>query len=83
MDNRDKNSINLEYPIVVHGVELKSLTMRRPKVRDQLAVETAGVESERELTLFANLCDQTPETIKDLDLKDYAALQKLFTGFLS
>jgi len=75
--------ITLQYPVQVDGVELKSIKIRRPKVRDMLAAsKTAGQDDEKELQLFSNLCELPPETIKDLDIADYAKLQETFKGFL-
>ncbi len=76
-------TISLTFPITVEGVEVRSLLLRRPKVKDQLAAQSGGSEMEREIHLFANLTEQTPETIQDLDLKDYQSLQEAFTSFLS
>jgi hypothetical protein len=76
--------IMLDYPVKAHGVEVKSLQMRRPKVRDQLSVEKdKASDAEREVRLFANLTEQEPETIMDLDMKDYGKLQEAYKGFLS
>lgn len=33
--------------------------------------------------MFANLCEVAPTVIEDLDLADYQALQKVYSGFLS
>ena len=83
MFNETNKTITLQFPVTVEGVEVRSLMLRRPKVRDQLAAQSGGSEMEREIRLFDNLTEQTPETIQDLDLKDYQALQEVFTGFLS
>ena len=75
--------ITLKWAIKIDGADLRTLIMRRPKVRDQLAVEAEGVITpEGEMRLFANLCEVTPETIQELDLADYATLQETYTGFL-
>jgi hypothetical protein len=83
MPNETSKTISLTFPIIIDGVEVKSLNLRRPKVKDQLAAQSGGSEMEREVNLFANLTEQTPETIKDLDLKDYQSLQEGFASFLS
>ncbi len=76
--------IPLQFPIKVDGVEVKSIKIRRPKVRDMLAASKAsGQDDEKELQLFSNLCELPPETMKDLDIADYAKLQETFKGFLS
>jgi hypothetical protein len=76
-------TINLVHPVMSAGVELRSLSMRRPKVRDQLAVDRdKRSEAEKEVRLFANLCEVAPETIEDLDMADYAKLQETYRVFI-
>lgn len=76
--------IELDFPVTVGGQEYKSLTMRRPKVRDQKAAEKgAASDADAETMLFANLCDVPPEVIDELDMLDYAKVQKEYKGFLS
>jgi hypothetical protein len=61
-----------------------ALTLRRPKVRDMLASDkTKGSDAEKEIALFANLCEVAPADIESLDMADYQALQKAYQGFLS
>jgi hypothetical protein len=86
VNNATSTVIPLKFPTDVAGVKVTSLTMRRPKVRDLLAVEDSmpsASESQRERALFANLCMVTPDAIGELDLVDYAELQKRYMGFLS
>ena len=76
--------ITLKYPVTVNGQQMEQLTMRRPKVKDTLAANKAkGSDADREITLFANLCEQTPHTIEELDMADYQQLQERYTSFLS
>lgn len=82
MANRE--TIKLEYPIEIDGVKVAELKLRRPKVRDSLASEkSGGSNAEKEVRLFANLAEQTTDTIEDLDMLDYGKLQEAYTGFLS
>ena len=75
--------IELRYPINADGATLTQITMRRPKVRDQLtAQKQPGTDVEQELTLFANLCEQSTATLLDLDMADYRTLQDTYQGFL-
>lgn len=79
-----KETIPLEHPVAHGGVSYKELSMRRPKVRDQLVSQKlAGSESEEEVILFANLCEIPREVVEDMDLKDYGRLQDVYKGFLS
>ena len=76
-------TIQLDHPVDADGRTITSLAMRRPKVRDERdARRIAGAdESEREIVLFANLCEVAPDTIHELDLSDYVKLQRAFTDF--
>lgn len=78
------STIEIKHPISVDGVKVKSLKLRRPKVRDMLSVESAQIsDAEKEINLFANLCEVTPEALMELDMSDYAKLQKAYQDFLS
>ncbi len=75
--------IPLDYPITIDGVEVKSLKMRRPKVRDMIASTKGQSGNEaKEVKLFANLCEVTEKDINELDLADYKKLQDTFNDFL-
>lgn len=74
-------AINLKYPTLP---TFPTLHMRRPKVRDMLAAEKSkGTDAEKEIVLFANLCEVTPAEIEALDMVDYQQLQQAYQGFLS
>ncbi|MEW8194210.1 MAG: phage tail assembly protein [Candidatus Thiodiazotropha sp.] len=80
----DNDAIELDYPVEFKGNKYTALTMRRPKVRDQLAADKVGVtQAERETALFGNLCDVPPGVIGELDMKDYGRLQERYESFLS
>ena len=76
-------TLQLRYPVSADGAELATLTLRRPKVRDLLAAETAGGSpAEKEIRLFAHLCETPPAVIEAMDLADYQRLQEAYQGFL-
>ena len=76
--------VTLTDPITIDGVKVAVLQLRRPKVRDMLSVEkTAQNDAEKEIQLFANLCEVSPDNLLDLDMADYAKLQKAYQDFLS
>lgn len=76
--------IELKHPVAVAGEEVKVLHLRRPKVKDQLAADKgAGGNAEKEIRLFANLCEVAPAVIEELDLADYRAVQEAYSAFLS
>lgn len=76
-------TIELEFPLTIAGAKVGVLSMRRSTVGDVLAANRIKDEIEREIVLFANLCQVSPEDIKSLDLKDYSKLQEVFRGFTS
>lgn len=75
--------IELKYPVTVAGHEYKVLTMRAPKVRDQITAQKAGAKADMELTLFSNLCEITPAVLEELELADYNKLHAAYNDFLS
>jgi hypothetical protein len=74
-------SITLQYPIKIDGQEIKQLSMRRAKVRDQKIASQQGSSADQEIALFSNLCEVTPATIEELDMADYTNLQGLYQTF--
>jgi hypothetical protein len=76
--------IKLANAIKIDGKELAEISLRRPKVRDRLAVERANSsDAEKEVQLIANLAELPIEAIEDVDLADYVKLQKALSDFLS
>lgn len=76
--------IRLDHPVETHGATVDRVSMRRPRVADQLAAEkTPGGDGAREVALFANLCQVAPDTIRTFALSDYLEMQRVFRDFLS
>ncbi len=78
-------TIELKYPVEATGETITNLTMRRSKIKDRLLVakmKTASDE-EKEIRLFANLCEVEPKVIEELDEADYSSLQKVYLGFFN
>jgi hypothetical protein len=79
-----ETDIILDYPLTIDGREVKTLKLRRPKVKDQRNAEkAAGDDAGRELNLFAALTGVNPEDLEELDMKDYGKLQERYSSFLS
>ncbi|NOU53090.1 phage tail assembly protein [Pseudoalteromonas sp. JBTF-M23] len=77
-------TITLAFPIEYKGETVSELSMRRPKLKDQLRSMTSGKsDAESEKDLFANLCEQAPDFMDELDLSDYQQVQNTFRSFLS
>jgi len=76
--------IELQTPVQVNGVEVRTLTMREMKARDRLVVDKVrGGEFEKELILIANLCEVDRAVIEELEMVDYLELQRAYSDFLS
>ena len=78
-------TIELKYPVEATGETFTNLTMRRSKIKDRLLVakmKTASDE-EKEIRLFANLCEVETKVIEELDEADYSNLQKVYLGFFN
>ena len=76
-------NIKLNYPIESDGSTIADLNMRRSKVKDRLIVAKMknSSDEEKEIRLFANLCEVAPNIIEELDESDYANLQKAYMDF--
>ena len=76
-------NIKLNYPIESDGTNINDLNMRRSKVKDRLIVSKMknSSDEEKEIRLFANLCEVAPNIIEELDESDYANLQKAYMDF--
>ena len=77
------HTVELKYPVEATGETFANLTMRRSKIKDRLLVakmKTASDE-EKEIRLFANLCEVEPKVIEELDEADYSNLQRCIWVF--
>ena len=76
--------IKLENPIKIDGVEVNEISLRPPKVRDLIVSSKKNIdEAEKEVNLIANLGEISPETVQELDLRDYIKIQEWLRDFLS
>ena len=76
-------TIKLISPFTINNTTYETLSLRRPKVRDRLAVERLKkTDAEKEITMIANLAEVTTEVIEELDLADYAKVQEALQNFL-
>ena len=76
--------IKLENPIKIDGVEVNEISLRPPKVCDLIASSKKNIdEAEKEVNLIANLGEISPETVQELDLRDYIKIQEWLRDFLS
>lgn len=79
-----KVTIELNYPITIDATEVKVFQMRRPKVADVILLQKSqGEDAEKEVKLFANLCEVSPDDIRKLDMMDYVKLQEQYGNFIA
>ncbi|WP_425063190.1 phage tail assembly protein [Pyruvatibacter mobilis] len=72
-----RDSITLQHPVTVDGRTIESVSIRRMKVRDQLAAGKASKDpGEQEIHLLMSLTEQPREVIEEMDVLDYAQLQR-------
>ncbi len=76
--------IQLQHPVMIDGITVDKVNLRRPLVRDRLIAEkTQGSDIDKEIRLIANLCDMAPQHIELFDLGDYQKIQECLADFLS
>ncbi|KJK17169.1 phage tail assembly protein [Pseudomonas sp. 2(2015)] len=70
-------TVTLSKPSEANGVQVDTLRLRAPTVRDIRAAQTnaGGDDEQRELNLFASLAEIGAKDVEGLTLKDYSRLQ--------
>ena len=76
-------TVRLKSPVTTGDASVTELTLREPKVKDQLEVERIASIGRREAALFARLCDVDVRVIEELCIGDYKKLQEAYSDFLS
>lgn len=76
------NTIALKYPVTIDGNVINSLTIRRAKTRDFVAVDAVEGEFKKTVALLASITDQPIDTIYELDQDDFRALSEAAGTFL-
>lgn len=74
-------TIKLDYPIEVDGIQTDTLHLRRPKVRDIKLMDAHKGEVDKSIHFLAALCSVPPSSIEDLDTADFERLSKKVEGF--
>ncbi|MFD2643066.1 phage tail assembly protein [Pseudomonas japonica] len=68
--------VRLSRPTEANGVQVDSLALRAPTVRDLRAAQSdTADDATRELNLFASLAEVGIKDLEGLALKDYSRLQ--------
>lgn len=71
----------LEFPVEHAGKKIETLTIRRPKVRDNMIAGKKEDDADKEITLMSMLADVDDQVIHELDMNDYLAFQKKIKDF--
>lgn len=75
-------TIKLDYPINVDGVEVGELRLRRVSVLD---LEVMGREKSdllKSIRLLAQVADLPMDTIREMDAADFNKVSEVVSGFL-
>ena len=77
--------VKLSQPLKVGDRNITEVTIRRPKVRDLRAIETArqpdASEMDQGIAMAATLCDLPLDYMDDMDAGDFAAISEVITRF--
>lgn len=77
-------TIELGIPITVDGAEVKTLEMRRPKVKDQMRHHDNGeMTPESTAAMYADLMMIKYDDVMELDMSDYQKVGQAYEDFLA
>ena len=77
MLSAERVTVRLSRPSEANGLQVDSLSLRAPTVRDIRNAQIGGAkdDEQRELNLFASLAEVGVKDLEGLALKDYSRLQ--------
>lgn len=76
--------IAFDYPVGIKGVEVSTLTMRKPKIIDMLNKEKVeGDELAKEFWIISALTGATIDNLHHLDKDQYELLQEAWGKYLA
>ena len=77
-------TIKLQYPVEFRGAEVTEIVIRRrPRARDiEKMANATGGQGTQMMTLAADLTEQPPDLLRELDAADFMALQEAVADFL-
>src|SRR5450830_123145 len=79
--------IDLIKPLIINGVQVLVLQMRRPVLVNQIAMRKQSAAQkwtgeEEDIFMYASLCGVTPADLMQLDMADYLELCRVYGNFL-
>lgn len=78
----EKQQVQLTYPVFIGETEVTSLSIRRPRVRDQLVADKQNKDNaDKEVHLMSLLAEVEKDVILQLDMEDYEEVQNTIMGF--
>ena len=77
----NKVKVELGAPVDSGGEKIHELTVRVPRVWDQILAAKQADGIDQDMVFFSNLCDVDREVIESLDLRDYEKLQAAIKKF--
>ena len=78
----EKQQVKLVYPVFIGETEVTSLSIRRPRVRDQLIADKQNKDNaDKEVHLMSLLAEVEKDVILQLDMEDYEEVQNTIMGF--
>lgn len=76
--------VTLSRALDIGGSKVSTLRMREPRVKDQAVMsKMEGDNSDKEITLFANLCGVLPVDLNEMPVRDYSRLQTAYLAFIA
>lgn len=88
LDGKQKEDpmvLPLSYPLTIEGKEIKEIRFtRRPLVEEIINGQNLDTNSNVEITIYmaGQISGINPEELRNLDAKDYYALERKMNGFL-
>lgn len=84
-DEKGRIIVDLRTGFNQNGTQIKIIAMREPTVNDQLVAEKMikVSDAEREIKVFSNLCEISPDEVKSLTMRDFKKLQEAYLNFLT
>ena len=77
-----KETVTLDFPVMFNNTEITALSIRRPRVKDQMIADKQNKDNtDKEIHLMALLAEVERELIQELDMSDYEQVQKVIVGF--
>jgi hypothetical protein len=80
---KESEVVQLSEPVVIGGVKVNQLTVRKPRVRDMLAVDRLNQpEFTGQVRLLAQVAGCAPGELDDMNLNDFQKLSQVLSSFM-